>query len=355
MQRCWPEDLGVSAQAELADRADATAPTVHPAFEQYGQPTHQARRPRGADPTYGALVLDAVLRFDVRFRWWVVIFWLAVTVTSVVTLPSLGSVIRNDTVTFLPSDASSVRAARLAAPFLAPSGPTGIVVVSRRDGPLTPGDERGIEIVDERIRHSAFVLGVTDGAVSSDGQAFIAAVKFDSTTAGGNAAARSAVGGVRRAFGSGENTGLHFDLTGSLPILVDQQAAAAHTQNLTLSISVVLIFGLLILAFRAVLAPLVSLAPAVLALAVASPLIAESTKLGVEISSLLQLLLTALVLGAGTDYGLFLLFRYRENLGRGLKPDDAIVAAGERVGASITFSALTVIAALLSLLLASFG
>jgi RND superfamily putative drug exporter len=62
-----------------------------------------------------------------------------------------------------------------------------------------------------------------------------------------------------------------------------------------------------------------------------------------------------LVLGAGTDYGLFLLFRYRENLGLGLSTDEAIVAAGSRVGTSITFSALTVICALLSLLLASFG
>jgi RND superfamily putative drug exporter len=122
-----------------------------------------------------------------------------------------------------------------------------------------------------------------------------------------------------------------------------------------LVISVFLILGVLILAFRAVLAPLVALAPAALALALASPLIAESTRLGVQISSLLQLLLTALVLGAGTDYGLFLLFRYRENLSLGLGSDEAVVAAGARVGSSITFSALTVIAALLSLVMASFG
>ena len=120
-------------------------------------------------------------------------------------------------------------------------------------------------------------------------------------------------------------------------------------------LSVVFILLLLLLAFRSTLAPFVTLAPAALALAVASPIIAESTKAGVQISSLLQLLLTALVLGAGTDYGLFLIFRYRENLGRGLAPREAIVASVERVGESVTFSALTVIAALLTLLLASFG
>src|SRR5439155_7812299 len=61
-----------------------------------------------------------------------------------------------------------------------------------------------------------------------------------------------------------------------------------------------------------------------------------------------------LVLGAGTDYGLFLVFRVRENLREGLDRKQAVIAAVERVGESITFSAATVIAALLSLLAATF-
>ena len=61
-----------------------------------------------------------------------------------------------------------------------------------------------------------------------------------------------------------------------------------------------------------------------------------------------------LVLGAGTDYGLFLVFRVREELRRGLPRHDAIVRALTRVGESITFSAMTVIAALVTLLAASF-
>jgi len=60
------------------------------------------------------------------------------------------------------------------------------------------------------------------------------------------------------------------------------------------------------------------------------------------------------VLGAGTDYGLFLIFRVRENINRGEMPRDAVVSALTKVGESITFSAFTVIAALLSLLFATF-
>ena len=62
-----------------------------------------------------------------------------------------------------------------------------------------------------------------------------------------------------------------------------------------------------------------------------------------------------LTLGAGTDYGLFLVFRVREELRAGRAPHDAVTRALARVGESITFSAATVIAALLTLLLATFG
>ena len=62
-----------------------------------------------------------------------------------------------------------------------------------------------------------------------------------------------------------------------------------------------------------------------------------------------------LILGAGTDYGVFLVFRVREELRRGLTPHEAVVQSVSRVGESISFSAFTVIAALLSLVLAEFA
>jgi RND superfamily putative drug exporter len=107
--------------------------------------------------------------------------------------------------------------------------------------------------------------------------------------------------------------------------------------------------------FRAVLAPLLTLAPAVLVTQLAGPVIAEASKAGLQVSSLTQILLLILVIGAGTDYGLFLVFRVREELRAGLAPHDAVVRALARVGESVTFSAATVIAALLTLLLAVFG
>src|SRR5215468_4243005 len=66
-------------------------------------------------------------------------------------------------------------------------------------------------------------------------------------------------------------------------------------------------------------------------------------------------MLVVLLLGAGTDYGLFLILRVREEIARGAEPRQAIERAARYVGESITFSGGTVIVALLCLALASFG
>jgi RND superfamily putative drug exporter len=292
-------------------------------------------------------------RFSVRYRWALVAGWLVLTVVAVVSLPSLGSVIRNDTTAFLPSDAPSVRAADLAAPFLL-GGQLSGTIVAVSDEPLTAADQEAFEHIEADARHAPDVDSVRDAAVSVDGQARTATVEFSVSTAGGGRAGAAAVAGVRSAFSTAP-PGLSVYLTGPLPELVDQQHAANQTASHVQLLSAVFILVLLAIAFRSFLAPLVALTPAGLALALSGPLIAESAKLGTQVSSLMQLLLTALVLGAGTDYSLFMIFRYREYLREGLEPREAIVAAVTRVGESVTFSAATVIAALLSLVLASFG
>jgi uncharacterized membrane protein YdfJ with MMPL/SSD domain len=138
-------------------------------------------------------------------------------------------------------------------------------------------------------------------------------------------------------------------LAGQFAINVDQQAKSGSTGNQVEGLSVIFILVLLLLIFRSLLAPLITLIPAFLAVAISGPLVAEAAHAGLKVSQLAQLMMIVLVLGAGTDYGLFLVFRVRENLRDAADPKDAVRSALTRVGETITFSALTVIAALLSL------
>ena len=300
-------------------------------------------------------MLETLGRAVVRFRWWIIVAWIGAGVSAMVFLPSLSSVVKNDNSAFLPQSSPSVQAAKLADPFLVGLPQTATMVVARSDGSLSAADGRAISAMERATRHLPEVIAVRDGARSPDDSAQTALVEFTAATGGGGAAGSQAVDAVRHIMTVAAPPGLEVYLTGPLPQLVDQQRAAGHTANRAALISGIFVLALLLIAFRSTLAPLVTLLPPLFALAVSGPVIAESTHLGVQISSLMQLLLTALVLGAGTDYGLFLLFRYRENLRRGLAPDEALVGAVARVGEAVIFSAATVVAALLSLLLATFG
>ena len=306
-----------------------------------------------AGPATG--VFATIARGALRWRWLVIGGWVAVTLLAVVFLPTLGDVVDNNSTAFLPVASPSLRAAALAAPLVHVGGETGILVAVRSNGAIDAGDQRSLSRLEHAIRGVPGVTGLTSGAVSGNGRAATVVVQFSPATAGGGSAGSRAVTDVRDLMAADAPPDLQTYLTGSLPILVDQQHAADHTEYNVALLSVLVILVVLAVAFRAVLGPLVALAPAGLALMLAEPLIAESTHVGVQISSLLELLLTALVLGAGTDYGLFILFRYRENLGRGLDRDTAIVEAMSRVGGAVGLSAFTVIVALSSLVIARFG
>jgi RND superfamily putative drug exporter len=163
------------------------------------------------------------------------------------------------------------------------------------------------------------------------------------------------VGNLRAAISKASApSGVQVHLAGAVAIQVDQQKKSGSTGNEEEGISVAFILILLLLIFRSLLAPLVTLIPAFMAVAISGPLVAEAAHAGLKVSQIAQLMLIVLVLGAGTDYGLFLVFRVRELLRAGEEPRQAVQQGLIRVGESISFSALTVVAALLSLLAATF-
>jgi RND superfamily putative drug exporter len=247
-----------------------------------------------------------------------------------------------------------VQAGQLAAPFQSgnPSG-TAIIVASRESGPLTAADNAAIARVEDAARQVPDVTLVRDAGVSQDGQATEAVVTVAASAANNNTAAKTVVDGIRASFFRvGAPDGLSFHLAGALAVSVDASGTSAG--NIT-RFTLIFVIVLLFIVYRAALAPLITLIPAALAVALSGLLIAQLARAGVSVASIAQLLLIVLLLGAGSDYGLFLSFRFREELARGTEPRQALITAVARVGEAITYSGLTVAAALLTLLLAPFG
>ena len=294
-------------------------------------------------------------RFAVRFRWAVVAAWVAATVLASLFFPSLASVARQDNTDLLPAGSPSLHAAQLAIPFQGPNQTPVSVVIARGSGPVTAADITAIGRLTASLATVTNVQQVKNLGESRDHQA----VQLE-VLAGLNLAtpgpAQRLVAGLRHAIAvSALPLDLHAHLAGPVAAQADASQASQRAVSLGQDLSIVFIVVLLLVVFRSLLAPLLTLVPAVLVTQLAGPVIGEATKAGLHVSSLTQILLLILTLGAGTDYGLFLVFRVREELRAGRAPHDAVTRALARVGESITFSAATVIAALLTLVLATFG
>ena len=297
----------------------------------------------------------ALGRFTVRYRWPIIAGWVVVTFILVATLPSLSSVEKNSNSQFLPSSAASVKAGNLAAPFTprGASDTTLIAVVPR--GSLTAEDNDAFARAERTIRTLPRVTAVLDQGASANGRARTALIEVAVPSTSGKDATRL-VQQIRSAMkATVKPTDLNLHLTGTVAQAVDQQSQNGHTEALTELLSVLFILMLLFLTFRSLLAPFVALLPSAVALIAAEPLIALSTHIGVQVSDLTPILLVVVLLGAGTDYGLFLIFRVREELRRGSDVDQAVSFSLCKVGESITFSGLTVIGALATVVVATFG
>ncbi|MGO8683032.1 MAG: MMPL family transporter [Thermoleophilia bacterium] len=302
-------------------------------------------------------MFTALARFSVRYRWPIIVAWLVAVPLAVKFLPSLSSVAQSNNAKFLPSNSPSMEALKLAAPFQGQNlTATSVIVIARSGGaPLTPADNTAMTAVEQAAGKVPGVSLVRDQGTSKDGQARTALVAISSGNNAVGQPAQTLVDRVRAIFATHASPGRAFHLTGQLAQAVDSNKAFSSTQGKTQLYSIIFIIILLLIVFRSVVVPFLTLIPVGLSLALAGPVIAEVSKAGVQVSQITQILLIVLLLGAGTDYGLFLVFRVREELRAGAAPKPAVINAMGRVGESITFSAATVVAALLSLMLATFA
>jgi RND superfamily putative drug exporter len=304
--------------------------------------------------------LEGLARFVVRFRVPVAVAWGVVLVLSWVALPSLGREVNSDPSLFLGSAARSVTASSLGAPLLGKSATSKITVVAARgDGPLTAADVAAITRESHLARQLAPVTSVRAAAVSPGRNAvqIQVSVSKDATDVAG---LRPVVTALQDTFAqAGPPPGLQLHLAGPVAANAASNASAGKATKRIGLFSVLLIVLLLLIVLRSLVAAIVTFVPSVVALLTAERFVAGLGAHGLPISSVTETLLVVLLLGAGTDYGLFLVFRFREELRSGpitdTTPQEAVVRALTRVGESIAASAGTVIIALLTLLLAGFG
>lgn len=290
-----------------------------------------------------------------RAKWVFFAVWIVVVLgISAANLPSrFSGAEKNESTSFLPGDAESTKALAIVK-RLQGGEQAQTVIVFRRASGLTAADHRRIAVDRQRLNRLRFA-GTTrfrPPVVSRDGTA---ALLINAIT--GNGKSSRILDPVQRyrelvSTGSGSAGGLVVKVTGPAGFSADAIKIFQGINGTLLAAAGALVLVLLILIYRS---PFFWFFPL---LAVAFGEIASRglgyalTQLGVTVNGQSSSILSVLVLGAGTDYALLLVARYREELRRVEDRHAAMAHALRTAGPAIVASALTVSIALLALSLA---
>ncbi|MEU5663217.1 MMPL family transporter [Streptomyces longwoodensis] len=294
----------------------------------------------------------------VRHPVWTIVAWLIAAVAIVATAPGLPS--SRDESSFLPKSYESIKAADVQQEaFPSAFTPSAIALYQRTDGgKLTAADQQDVARITSELgkKHIDQVQRVIPGQPSKDGRYALTLVQMDSKNAGQPKQADAAKVVREDVKALTKGTQLEVKLGGSAAQALDQQDSSKRGEALIGIGTFVIILVTLLIIFRA---PILAVLPLILiglVSAIANGLIAYATKLfDLQANSSVSSILIVVLFGVGTDYFLFLMFRYRERLRAGDEPKQAMINAVARVGEAIASAAGAVIIAFLALVLSTLG
>ena len=255
----------------------------------------------------------------------------------------------------VPVDSDSAKVEALARQFPGGDRVALIVVVNRTDGAaLGPSGVRALQEACNRMRAVAQPGASTAGApptVSADGKAAIGVVPISADLSG--LALNDAVAALRTAAGTGLPANLAVHVTGGPAFGADIANAFTDANITLLAVTASVVTLLLIATYRS---PVLWLVP-LLVIGFADRV---ATSVGTSVASLTGLsfdgatsgITSVLVFGAGTNYALLLISRYRQELWRHADHRDALYRAVRMAGPAIVASNATVVLALLTLIFA---
>jgi RND superfamily putative drug exporter len=282
-------------------------------------------------------------------KWLVLAFWIVTVVVLGGFAGKLTEVQNNEASSWLPANAESTRALEKMEPFQDPNAIPTTVVYEKPDG-LTAEDLASLKGQATELQAMDDVEGQVIGPIpSEDGQVAQTTVTYNLGANGWNRMPdiaeeihdmTSVDGGTVYIAGAGGNA-------------VDSFDAFEGLDSTLLLWTLLVVIVLLLFTYRS---------PILWILPIFSVIVALGTSLGLiyflakyadlTVNGQSQAIVSILVIGAGTDYALLLVARYREELRRHEDRHEAMAYALHRATPAIIASASTVIVGMLCLLLA---
>ncbi len=251
-----------------------------------------------------------------------------------------------------PNGSDSRAAVQLAQSLPDTNSQAAVIVFSRDKESLTATD---LAYAKGRLDAMTSVAGVTVASPaipSTDGTAAVATLTVAGTSA---VAARDAVAEIRKVLEVGRPVGVAAQVTGPAGISADLAKVFDGANFRLLGTTTLVVAILLIVTYRSPVLWLIPLTIVGLADQVASSAATHTLNaLGMSFDQSTTGILSVLVFGAGTDYALLLISRYRDELRRTEDRRRAMARAWRRTVETVTSSAATVFVGLLSIVLSLF-
>ena len=297
-------------------------------------------------------VFPGLARLVLRRPWWVIAAWLLLVVVLSATIPPLMKLASDRNQELLPADSAVMVATRNMTKAFGEPGIQNIALVV-----LT--DERGVSGADEDVyRTLADKLHKDDRDVVMV-QDFISQPPLREVLASKDHKAWFVPVGIVGELGSPESNDAYKRVVTTVKDTVAGSSLTVHMTGLTATVAeredlglrdlrvietvtVGMVLVILLVVYRSIVTMLLPLITISISQAVATQAVAGLGQLGLPISQQTVVFMSAMMIGAGVDYAVFLISRYHEYLRQGLESDQAVAQAMSSIGKVIAASAATV-------------
>lgn len=283
-----------------------------------------------------------------RSKWIVLLVWIAIVAAASPLGAKLTDVEKNDNAAWLPSNAESLKVSNLEETFANGERITAVIAYHRAGG-LTEADLAKIKTDHDALAAKYGAGETTEIQPSQDKQAALFTVSFNASQ--GTDFTKDVT--FARDLIHANTNGMQAKLTGPAGYTSDLIDVFGGLDVTLLGASAAVVAVLLLLTYRS---PFVWLIP-LLTVGFASQLASGSVyglakHAGLAVNGQSGGILPVLVFGAGTDYALLLVSRYREELRRHEDKHEAMAFALRQAGPAVVASSCTVVIGLLCLLAA---
>ncbi len=311
-------------------------------------------------------MFELIAKLVDRRGWLLVLGWVAFAGILYFAAPEWTSVTKDDDVGFFPANYPSVLGQKLfQAGFPKEISNSSVVIVSERAGAkFKPEDYAYVDgitralnaLSDDRpalgIRKilDRNVLGIGNRLMKVKegvGQVVLTVIQLRGTYV--SLQSREAVDQINSILAQHRShlpAGLAIGTTGPAVVGHDTNNASIKSVNHTTIATILLVVVILLVVYRSPLLALIPMATIAISVVTSTWAIALLTKapgLNFQVINITKIFVIVVLFGAGTDYCLFLIARYREELARGRSSSDALSEAIRQIGGALVASAGTVI------------